>query len=171
MPFVDDYLPYLLARASHLVSSGFHAELRRRGVPVGVWRVLATLCDREALTVGELAERVLMKQPTLTKLVDRMVAEGLVERREVPGDRRKVEVRITAEGRHRVAPLLAAAREHERAILAVCTGAGGRVLKETLATLLRALAGGGSTGEMEKDHAEGDDAGGDQADAAEGLAQ
>ncbi len=170
MRFVDDYLPYLLARASHLVSHGFHAELRRRGVPVGVWRVLATLADGEAMTIGELAERVLMKQPTLTKLVDRMEVERLVVRREVPGDRRKVEVAITADGRRRVVPLLAAAKRHEREVLAAAA-APEQSLKRALARLIAALAADGSAGEVEKDHPEGDDAGGNQADAAEGFAQ
>ena len=171
MRFVDGYLPYLLARASHLVSGGFHAELHRRGVPVGVWRVLATLADGEPFTVGELAERVLMKQPTLTKLVDRMEADGLVRRREVPGDRRKVRVAITARGRALLEPLLAAARRHEREILAIVAPQEAELLKRTLARLIAVLAPAPSAGEMEEDHAEGDDARGKQADAAEGLAQ
>ncbi len=171
MPFVDDYLPYLLARASHLVSGGFHAELRRRGVSVGVWRVLATLAEGEAVTVGELAERVLMKQPTLTKLVARMEADGLVARRGVPDDRRKVRVAITARGRRLVAPLLDAARRHERETLAICAPGEERVLKRALAKLIAALAAAPSAGEVEEDHAEGDDAGGDHADTAEGFAQ
>jgi hypothetical protein len=32
--FIDDYLLYLLARASHAISAEFHEQLRRRGVSV-----------------------------------------------------------------------------------------------------------------------------------------
>ena len=49
--FVDDYLLYLLARASHVVSAEFHATLRRAGVAVPVWRVLATLSGSPGETV------------------------------------------------------------------------------------------------------------------------
>src|SRR5690606_15491283 len=41
--FVDDYLSYLLARASHQVSRAFHAQLKPYGLSVPQWRVLATL--------------------------------------------------------------------------------------------------------------------------------
>jgi hypothetical protein len=54
--FVDDYLLYLLARASHAASAGFHARLKARGVAVSVWRVVATLHGApEGGTVGGLA--------------------------------------------------------------------------------------------------------------------
>ncbi|MFC7542899.1 hypothetical protein ACFQU2_30300 [Siccirubricoccus deserti] len=41
--FIDDYLLYLMARASHVVSDEFHEQLRRRRISVPVWRVLASL--------------------------------------------------------------------------------------------------------------------------------
>ncbi|MEJ0071368.1 MAG: MarR family winged helix-turn-helix transcriptional regulator [Pseudomonadota bacterium] len=79
--FIDDYLSYLLSRASHLVSRQFHAQLKPRGMPVPVWRVLSTLSDGDGLPVTELAKITLFKQPTLTKVIDRMSKEELVERR------------------------------------------------------------------------------------------
>ncbi|GBD43188.1 putative HTH-type transcriptional regulator YusO [bacterium HR40] len=139
MRFVDDYLAYLLARASHLVSSAHHARLARRGVPVGVWRVLATLSDGVPMTVGELAERCLMKQPTLTKLLDRMERDGLVRRLSVPEDRRKVRVAITTEGERRVAPLLREAKACEREVLAQLSEGEAVALKNALRGLLARL--------------------------------
>src|ERR1041385_8124206 len=90
--FIDDYLSYLLARASHLVSRQFHAQLKPRGMPVPVWRgrVRGSLSDGDGLPVTELAKITLFKQPTLTKVIDRMSKQGLVERRASERDRRKV---------------------------------------------------------------------------------
>ncbi|HYH21798.1 MAG TPA: MarR family transcriptional regulator [Azospirillum sp.] len=134
--FIDDYLLYLLARASHVASAQFHDRLAGRGVPVPVWRVLAVLSGTPGLTVGELAKGVLYKQPTLTKVVDRMAADGLVERVPGEGDRRTVLVRSTPKGDALVADLLVAAKEHERSILAAYSREEARTLKQVLRTLI-----------------------------------
>lgn len=118
MAFTETYLPYLLARASHSVSSSFHASLKTWGLSVPEWRVLACLVEADGLAVGQLAEMVLMKQPSMTKVLDRMEAEGLVRRRGAREDRRRVLIHITPKGRARVKPALAAARAHQRERLA-----------------------------------------------------
>lgn len=111
--FTDDYLAYLLARASHLVSAQFHAQLAAAGVSVPVWRILTSLSDRPSLTIGELAEIVILKQPTLSKILDRMIEEKLVARIPARDDRRRVNVSITQTGRQRVEDLLRRAKDHE----------------------------------------------------------
>ena len=115
--FVHRHLPYLLARASHALWRGFEPQVRAAGFNSLEWRVLATLSDSPPLGVGERALEVLAKQPTLTKLLDRLQAQGFVERRSDPSDARRARVALTAGGRRRVAPLLAAAERHQRARL------------------------------------------------------
>lgn len=134
--FVDNYLPYLLARASHLVSRQFHAQLPPKGVAVPVWRVLATLSDGDGMTIGALADIVLFKQPTLTKVVDRLEGDGLVERRSDPEDRRRVLVFITPRGRTLIDGLLADAKQHEAQVLSGYTVAEEAALKQVLRTLI-----------------------------------
>ncbi|HJS33368.1 MAG TPA: MarR family transcriptional regulator [Alphaproteobacteria bacterium] len=118
MRFVDDYLSYLLARASHQVSREFHAQLRPHGLSVAEWRVLATLIDGDGLSLGELADAVLFKQPSLTKAIDRMERDGLVRRLPGAGDRRRIRIVITPRGAAAVRGLLARAKLHEAQILA-----------------------------------------------------
>jgi DNA-binding MarR family transcriptional regulator len=114
--FVEDYLLYLLARASHEASAGFHARLKERGVAVPVWRVVATLHGAEAgETVGALAEACLMQQPTMTKLLDRMAEDGLVKRRR---EGRQTRILLTKAGERLAADLIPEARRHEAALLA-----------------------------------------------------
>lgn len=115
--FVDDYLLYLLARASSEVSAQFHAHLKQHGLQVAEWRVLATLSDGDGMTVGELAARALQRQPTMTKTIDRMVRSGLVTRRKGEPDRRQVRIYITPDGRNRVRDALSAAKLHEADVL------------------------------------------------------
>ncbi len=116
--FVEDYLLYLLARVSHVLSSEFHHQLRRRSVGVPVWRVLASLSGGKGETVTGLAEVCLLQQPTMTKLLDRMVRDGLVTRSQDARDRRVVRVALTPRGETLAAELIGAARQHEATVLA-----------------------------------------------------
>jgi len=70
--FIDDYLLYLLARASAGISAQFHARLKTHGLQVPEWRVLASLSDGDGMTIGELATLALQRQPTMTKIIDRL---------------------------------------------------------------------------------------------------
>ena len=140
--FIDDYLAYLLARASHLVSRQFHAQLKPRGMAVPVWRVLSTLSDGDGLPVTELAKVTLFKQPTLTKVIDRMSKQGLVERRASERDRRKVLVYITPKGRALLGDLLVRAKQHERDVLAGHSDGEVERLKGALHTLIQRCGGG-----------------------------
>ncbi|EON10958.1 MULTISPECIES: MarR family winged helix-turn-helix transcriptional regulator [Pandoraea] len=141
-PFVDDYLAYLLARASTLVSNEFHREVAAAGLGVSEWRVLATLSDGRARTINQLADIVLAKQPTLTKVVDRLEATGDVVRGECATDRRQSLVSLTDTGRARVAPLLASARRHEAGVLARFGTEQSALLKATLRRLIEEMAQG-----------------------------
>jgi DNA-binding MarR family transcriptional regulator len=114
--FIAGYLPYLLARASHLISGQFHERLAAERVPVLQWRVMAALWDAPK-SAGEVAEIVLQKQPTVSKLLERMQRQGLVDRETDADDRRRIVVSLTVRGRAVAGPLIEAAREHERAVL------------------------------------------------------
>ena len=117
--FIDTYFLYLLARASHLMSASFHDQLRRRGVQIPVWRVLASLVGSpHGETVTGLAEVCLLRQPTMTKLLDRMVRDGLVRRDADARDRRVVRVLLTARGETMAQELIAVAHAHEQDMLA-----------------------------------------------------
>lgn len=116
--FIDDYLLYLLARASHQITGEFHDRLRRRGVSPPVWRVLGSLLGSNGETVTGLAEVCLLQQPTMTKLLDRMVRDGLVARAQDQRDRRVVRVGLTERGASLAEELAEAARRHEMEVIA-----------------------------------------------------
>jgi DNA-binding MarR family transcriptional regulator len=139
--FINDYLSYLLARASHQVSREFHRELKTYGLSVLEWRVLATLEGSEGCSLGEVADAVLFKQPTVTKMIDRMERNGWLKRRPGTDDRRRVRIVLTARGRATVRTLLAKAKAHEAACLASYAPAEIENLKRILRDLLRRSAG------------------------------
>jgi MarR family transcriptional regulator, organic hydroperoxide resistance regulator len=112
----EESLGGLLARASHLVSAGFSHQIKGHGVSATAWRVLGALAERDGLTMTELAELVLFKQPTLTKAIDRMERDQLVQRRTPTEDRRRTLVYLTERGRRAAAPLVLRARQHDAAV-------------------------------------------------------
>lgn len=137
--FVDDYLAYLLARSSKLVSEQFHATVKAAGVSVNYWRVLASLSDGDGLTLNQLNERVLFNQPTLSKLVARMETEGLLERIKGEQDKRSILIYITPQGRDLVNQLLAKAKWHESEVLANYNQQQQELLKDMLRQLIDSL--------------------------------
>lgn len=134
--FVRNYLAYLLARASALVSGSFHDTLPQWQLTVPEWRVLACLSDAEGLSVGELAAMALMKQPRLTKVLDGMETAGLLLRRASREDRRRVTLHLTELGRSRVTPVLLAAKAHEEEFLKPFTSGERRAIKHALDLLI-----------------------------------
>ncbi len=137
VPFIDGYLPYLLAKASHQISSEFHAEVKAVGLSVMEWRVLASLSHGGSLTIGELCDCCLAQQPTVTKLITRMVIKGWVVRVDSETDRRHTLVQLSARGQQAVDPLVQSARAHEARVLSAFAVPSQLRLKAFLRDLIR----------------------------------
>lgn len=76
----------------------------------------------EPVRLGELNRHVLLSQPAMSRLVDRLAARGLVARDPDPADRRGVRLSLTAPGRDRQRQIGARhAREVSRALRAALT--------------------------------------------------
>lgn len=134
--FVDTYLAALLAQASHLISSEFHAVVRQHGLAISEWRVLATLADGPPISVGRLAQTAVTKQPTVTRLLDRLHLRGHIRRLAHGNDRRVTLVGITPAGKRVVARLIALAREHEEKVLSPFEPSRSDTLKSTLRRII-----------------------------------
>jgi DNA-binding MarR family transcriptional regulator len=139
-PFVEDYLPALLGQAAQRIQGEFHRVVRAHGFAVSEWRVLATLADGLAMTTGQLAQVSLTKGPTATRLLDRMVARGEVERLPDLDDRRVTRVRITDQGQRTVSALIVLARAHEGQVLSQFGWSQTKALKAMLREMIAAPA-------------------------------
>ncbi|GHF15760.1 transcriptional regulator [Streptomyces spiralis] len=92
-------LAHLLSHAERRLGRRLAVVLAEEGCSVEEWRVLSAVADGQGHPMSEIADHALMPAPTLTKLVDRMVAGNLVYRRPDPDDRRRVLLHLTARGR------------------------------------------------------------------------
>jgi DNA-binding MarR family transcriptional regulator len=134
--FVDSYTPALLAQVSQLISGEFHVIVQTNGFEISDWRVLSTLADGKPISIGRLAQISVTKQPTVTRLLDRMEAQGYVERIPHESDRRVTLVRITPHGKKLVSSLIEQARLHEAQVLAPLGKTKTEELKATLRLLI-----------------------------------
>ncbi len=73
---------------------------REHGLSLSSYEVLLLLskASDHSLRMGNLADQMLISRSGLTRLVDRLVARGLVERHTCPDDRRGTYARLTAAG-------------------------------------------------------------------------
>ena len=141
--FVDSYLGYLLGQANHALYKDFDAHVRAAGLSSIVWRVLATLHDGAPLTISRLAQEVLSKQPTVTKLVQRMGEQGWLALRSDPDDQRRTLVSVTPAGRRLAQPLVDKARDHEARLLSTLGAAEKVALRKLLAKLALGVTAAG----------------------------
>lgn len=86
----------------------------------------------EGLKMNELSRRMMVTGGNVTGITDQLVAEGLVERIDVEGDRRAYRVRLTAKGRRQFHDM---ALQHEVWIVEAFAGLTGK----EIATLHRLL--------------------------------
>jgi DNA-binding MarR family transcriptional regulator len=78
----------------------FAAEDIWAEVSMREYDVLYTLAKcREPIRISELHRHVLLSQPALSRMVDRLVRRGLIERQPDPADRRGVRLSLTSAGR------------------------------------------------------------------------
>lgn len=92
---LEDYPLYNLIRTAATYNEEMSIELKRLRLDTMKWRILMLLNDKSPSSVGELARRSVTKMPTLTRVLIRMEAEGLVVRQALAGDKRVVQVTMT----------------------------------------------------------------------------
>lgn len=91
-----------LLYAGESLSQQLDRALADVGLSHAKYKLLAHLASAsEPLALGELAGRTACVRSNITQLVDRLEAEGLVERSADPTDRRSVRASLTPEGRER----------------------------------------------------------------------
>ncbi|WP_341703825.1 MarR family transcriptional regulator [Ferrovibrio sp.] len=144
---LDDYLPYLVNRTGISLAAHFGQVLRRAGISLQDWRVLAALRERDGLRLTELAERTSIEISTLSRLVSSMEAAGLVARQKDSGDARAIALRLTPDGDALTLRLIPEALALEETALAGLDAAEAAQLKALLIRAYRNLAAAGATGD------------------------
>jgi homoprotocatechuate degradation regulator HpaR len=132
-------LPLLLLQARERVISHFRPILNANGVTEQQWRIVRVLYEVPSLEPREIVELCSISSPSLAGVLSRMEELGLVARRRLPHDQRRVRVSLTARARAmaaRMAPKIDATyRRIERTIGADFSARLQHALDQLLATL------------------------------------
>ncbi len=104
---------YWLRMVSNAISQGFARKVAEEGVTVAEWAVMRALYDADAMAPSALAEKMGMTKGAISKLADRLLDKGLLERADNPDDKRAHNLSLTAAGRSKVPRLATLADENE----------------------------------------------------------
>jgi DNA-binding MarR family transcriptional regulator len=96
---LDAQLCFLLYTATRTVTQAYGPLLGPLGLTYPQYLVMLVLWEQDGVSVGRLGQRLYLDSGTLTPLLKRMEAQGLVERRRSQDDERVVEIHLTEAGR------------------------------------------------------------------------
>lgn len=96
---LDNQLCFALYSTSLAMTKLYKGTLATLGLTYPQYLVLLALWEQDALSVGELGDRLCLDSGTLTPLLKRMAAAGLLCRERAGNDERRVVVSLTDAGR------------------------------------------------------------------------
>lgn len=88
----------VLSRAHLAVERHSQLDIARHGLSQGEFAIMEVLYHKGPLLLGEVQRKILVSSGGVTYLVDRLEADGLVERRECETDRRARYAALTRKG-------------------------------------------------------------------------
>ena len=125
---------YLMAHADFKYHEDMDKVLHKHGVSKPIYRVMTVLRERQPASIGAIAEAALTKRSTVSRIIDRMIEQGLVTTEPNAEDNRITEVTLTAAGQdklHKLTPIIG--RQLARAL----EGVSARDIAHLLQTLRR----------------------------------
>lgn len=103
----------------HKINETISNALKPYGVSLQQFNVLRILRGRDGrpANLSTLNERMVTKMSNTTRLVDKLLQKGYVDRKTCPSNRRKIEIRITQQGEAELAKMDRAMKTAEEDIL------------------------------------------------------
>jgi MarR family transcriptional regulator, organic hydroperoxide resistance regulator len=95
----NDRLAHLVKDATRALLRALQMRLAAHSVSLGHWTFLRILWEKDGLTQRELSEQAGVMEPTTFSALKAMERFGMVTRRRMPGNKKKVFVYLTPKGR------------------------------------------------------------------------
>ncbi|MDB5411133.1 MAG: homoprotocatechuate degradation operon regulator HpaR [Rhodospirillales bacterium] len=131
-------LPMRLMQAREAVMQRFRPSLRAHGVTDQQWRIIRALEEADELEISQLGERCVIAPASLSRILPKLDARGLITRRANAADQRRIIVSLTPAGRK----LFAAVAPFAEAAYATIGGELGDAALQELYRLLDRLIDG-----------------------------
>ena len=127
---------YLLRMVSNAVSQAFARKVAAEGVTVAEWVMLRSLYGSDAIAPSVLARKMGMTKGAISKLADRLLGKGLIERTGNPDDRRGHSLSLSTAGTQKVPILASLADGNDAAFFAVLAPESQAQLQDLLQVLI-----------------------------------
>jgi len=114
-PFTS-FVCFRLGALTRKIHRAYNNLFFKYGITVGQSFVIFDLLANEGSSVKDIATRVQLDSPAITGFIDRLIKEGLVERREDPSDRRSLQIFLTSKGLQLAEEMLPVARQFNQEI-------------------------------------------------------
>ena len=96
---LENQLCFRLYTASRLLTQAYHPLLSEHGLTYPQYLALMVLWEKDEQPVNDIAKRLVLETNTVTPLLKRMEAEGIVTRSQGKKDARQTIVKLTKKGR------------------------------------------------------------------------
>lgn len=96
---LENQLCFPLYAASRLITRAYQPHLEALGITYPQYLVLMVLWEKDAVTVNEITQRLILNTNTVTPVLKRMEAQGFITRQRSIEDERKVLITLTYNGR------------------------------------------------------------------------
>lgn len=115
--WLNAFVPYQIYRVSTLMNMRLQGRLKAVGINLSQWRVLSVLRSHGQLSLTQIVERTVMEQPTISRVIGQLEAEGLIERNSSPEDSRISLISLTTGGEAMFDEISPDAVRHQRTAL------------------------------------------------------
>ncbi|MCU0489362.1 MAG: MarR family transcriptional regulator [Anaerolineales bacterium] len=96
---LENQLCFPLYAASRLVIQEYQPHLEKLGITYAQYLVLMVLWETDCIAVSEITRRLILNTNTITPVLKRMEAQGIITRHRSEEDERKVIVSLTPKGK------------------------------------------------------------------------
>lgn len=136
----DDRLAHLVRDAARGLTRALQLRLAEHGVSFGHWSFLRILWQRDGITQRDLSVQAGLMEPTTHSAILRMEELGYVTRRHPEGNRRKLHIFLTDEGRRLKDVLVPLAEECNRVAIEGLLPAEVETTRRVLLAMIQNLA-------------------------------
>jgi MarR family transcriptional regulator for hemolysin len=135
---------YRLQLAARLHRARIAEAIQDLGLFPGQEQVLLALNSEAKLSVGDLARIMQVRPPTISKTIQRLTQQGLIQREEHETDARRSRIRLTGEGARRASELSARLEKVDRDLTSRLDEKDQRRLRKLLKRAIKALSADGT---------------------------
>ena len=139
---LEEFLPYKLSYLTNLISDDLSKlHTYQYGIANTEWRVMAVLGVSSGVSAGHVAEKTAMDKVAVSRAINNMIKNGLIERHFSKEDKRRSELMLSEEGENVYRNIVPLVLQYEDHIMGTLSENERRELTNILAKLIAYIKG------------------------------